>query len=59
MQGVYWGVVSGSAPQRGMETGLGGGESQTNAFAAEASASPTSFSGAGVALQRCPELRQA
>lgn len=46
MQGVYWGVVSGSAPQRGMETGLGRGESQTKAFAAEASASPARFSGA-------------
>lgn len=34
------------------------GESQTNALAAEASANPTSFSGARVALQRCSELRQ-
>lgn len=52
------GVVLGSAPQWEMEVGLDRGESQTNALAAEASANPTSFSGAKVALQRCPELRQ-
>lgn len=41
-----------------MEIGLGRGESQTNALAAETSASLTSFFGASVALQRCPELKQ-
>lgn len=57
MQEVYWGVVSGSLLQEGMEAGLAEGELDCNIFATEASASPTNCSGAGVALQRCPELR--
>ena len=57
MQEVYWGVVSGSLLQEGMEAGLAEGELDCNIFATEASASPTNCSGAGVALQRCTELR--
>lgn len=42
----------------GVERGLGRGESPNcNAFAAEASANPTSVSGAAVALQRTESTR--
>lgn len=51
-------MVSGSAPQRGGGKRIGQrGESNCNAFAAEASANPTSVSGAGVALQRPESTR--
>lgn len=58
MQEVYLEVVLGSTPQGGWKQNWTEGESTYNAFAVEASAHPTSFSGAGVPLQRCPELIQ-